>query len=159
MAPTVSGVAPQDGATGVAVDANAEATFSEAMDANTLTSNTFTLTKQGAPTPVGATVSYDAATKTATFDPSADLEANTTYTATVKGGTSGVKDLAGNPLASDKTWSFTTAVTLGDGQWQTLAPSSTNRQEVSYVQSEGKFYLAGGSTLQERYDPKTNSWA
>ena len=26
------------------------------------------------------------------------------------------------------------------------------------MQSEGKFYLAGGSTLHERYDPKTNSW-
>ena len=44
------------------------------------------------------------------------------------------------------------------GEWQTLAPSSTNRQEVSYVQVDGKFYLAGGSTLHERYDPKTNSW-
>ena len=44
------------------------------------------------------------------------------------------------------------------GEWQTLAPSSTNRQEVSYVEADGKFYLAGGSTLHERYDPKTNSW-
>jgi hypothetical protein len=44
------------------------------------------------------------------------------------------------------------------GAWQTLAPSSTNRQEVSYVQAGGKFYLAGGSRLHERYDPKANSW-
>jgi hypothetical protein len=99
----------------VAVDANAEATFSEAMDASTINANNFTLAEQGTTTPVGATVSYDAATKTATLDPSADLEANTTYTATVKGGTSGVKDLAGNPLASDKTWSFTTAAGTASG--------------------------------------------
>src|SRR5215212_2099962 len=114
-APTVSGTAPQAGATGVALGANVDATFSAAMDASTITnattgvSNTFTLTKQGATTPLAATVSYDAAAKKATLDPSANLEANTTYTATVKGGAGGAKDLAGNPLASDKTWSFTTA--------------------------------------------------
>ena len=48
------------------------------------------------------------------------------------------------------------------GEWQTsLAPSGANRQEVSYVQAGGKFYLAGGSTtgLHERYDPATGSWS
>jgi N-acetylneuraminic acid mutarotase len=47
------------------------------------------------------------------------------------------------------------------GQWKTLAPSSASRQEVSYVEVGGKFYLAGGrnKTLHERYDPKTNSWS
>ena len=44
------------------------------------------------------------------------------------------------------------------GNWQTIAPSSKNRQEVAYVQVDGRFYLAGGGTLHERYDPKTNSW-
>ena len=33
----------------------------------------------------------------------------TTYTATVKGGAIGFADIAGNPLAQDRTWSFTTA--------------------------------------------------
>ena len=32
----------------------------------------------------------------------------TTYTATVKGGAVGVKDVAGNALAADVSWSFTT---------------------------------------------------
>ena len=45
---------------------------------------------------------------TATLTPSAALEASTSYTATVKGGASGVKDLAGNALAADSSWSFTT---------------------------------------------------
>jgi Ca2+-binding RTX toxin-like protein len=47
------------------------------------------------------------------------------------------------------------------GQWQTRAASPTNRQEVSYVQAGGKFYLAGGNTrgLHERYDPATDSWS
>ena len=51
------------------------------------------------------------------------------------------------------------------GQWQTRAPSGPERQEVSYVEAGGKFYLAGGfmpgsgrTDLNERYDPQTNSW-
>jgi len=106
-APTVRGVAPQEGATGVVVGANAEATFSEAMDPATVSSSTFTLTKQGTTQPLTAQVSYDAATRKATLNPTADLEAGTSYTATIKGGSGGVRDLAGNPLAADKIWSFT----------------------------------------------------
>jgi hypothetical protein len=37
-----------------------------------------------------------------------NLNPNAKYTATIKGGSSGVKNAAGNPLASDKVWSFTT---------------------------------------------------
>jgi acid phosphatase type 7 len=119
-APTVSGVAPAEGAKDVAATANAEATFSEAMDLNTISTTTFTLTKQSASQPLTAQVSYDAATKKATLDPTSDLEAGATYTATLKGGVTGMKDLAGNPLAADKTWSFTTAAPA-----DTTAPETT----------------------------------
>src|SRR5829696_4718064 len=108
-APAVEGVTPQDGATDVALADNTEATFSEAMDSSTINGSTFTLTKQGASQPVVAQVSYDSATKKATLDPGADLEAGATFTVTLKGGTSGVKDVAGNPLTADKSWSFSTA--------------------------------------------------
>src|SRR5215210_3058633 len=110
VAPTVSGVAPAEGATDVAVTANAEVTFSEDMDPSTISTTTFTLTKQGASQPLTAQVSYDAATKRATLDPNADLDPSTTYLATLKGGPTGVKDLAGNPLGADKAWSFSTGV-------------------------------------------------
>ncbi len=110
-APTVTSVAPADAATGVAAGANVAAVFSEAMDAATLTTATFTLVRQGTTTPVAAPVTYDAAAKRATLDPDANLAAGATYTATVKGGASGAKDLAGNPLAADRVWSFTTAGT------------------------------------------------
>lgn len=40
------------------------------------------------------------------LEPAADLTVGTTYTATIKGGTNGVKDAADNALASDKTWTF-----------------------------------------------------
>ena len=44
---------------------------------------------------------------TATFTPSHGLSPNTQYTATI---TTGVTDQAGNPLISDKIWSFTTTI-------------------------------------------------
>ena len=82
--PSVSSVAPSDGARGVALDGNVEAGFSEAMDASTITDSTFTLTLDG--TPVSATVSYDPTTKKATLNPNTALQADKTYTAKVKGG-------------------------------------------------------------------------
>jgi Ca2+-binding RTX toxin-like protein len=107
--PTISSVAPADGQSEVAQVANMEATFSEAIDASTLTSTTFTLS-QPYGTTVSASVSYDPATKKATLDPAAPLDPQSTYTATIKGGTDGVKDSAGNALANDKIWSFTTTL-------------------------------------------------
>jgi subtilisin family serine protease len=122
-APTVGGVSPADGAADVAPGTDVTATFSEEMDPLTVTKDTFTLVpSEGGPN-VAATVSYDAPSKTATLklDPDAALEAGKKYTATV---TTGVKDKAGNALAADKTWSFTTtspATTSPD----TTAPSVT----------------------------------
>ncbi|WP_197446257.1 DUF4082 domain-containing protein [Tautonia plasticadhaerens] len=107
-APTVTGRSPAAGATGVAVGANVTATFSEAMTASTVGASTFVLSGPGGGA-VAAAVTYDAATRTATLDPAANLAAGTSYTATVVGGSAGVKDLAGNPLAADAVWSFTTA--------------------------------------------------
>jgi len=107
-APTVTQTTPAGGATGVAVDTTATATFSEAMDPATVTASTFTLLQQGSQTPIQAGVSYDVAARTATLTPAASLQAGATYTATVKGGASGAKDLAGNALAADVTWSFQT---------------------------------------------------
>ena len=112
--PTISGVAPADGQTDVALDAKVEATFSEAMDEVSVTDPAnFTLIKQdGTPegTQVAAHLSYDPATKKATLDPDADLDPQSSYTATIRGGTDGVTDSSGNPLASDEEWSFTTTL-------------------------------------------------
>lgn len=58
---------------------------------------------------VPASVSYSAGTNTATLTPTTPLSASIAYTATVKGGASGVKDVAGNALAADNDWSFSTA--------------------------------------------------
>jgi Ca2+-binding RTX toxin-like protein len=108
--PTVVGVAPANGQTEAAPEANAEATFSEAIDPSTLTNTTFTVSKPYGGTSVPATLSYDPSTKKATLDPDAPLDSRATYTATIKGGTDGVKDSSGNSLANDEVWSFTTTL-------------------------------------------------
>lgn len=103
-APRVTAVSPSSGARRVAPGANVLATFSEAMQTSTITKATVSLVRKGTTRPVVAKVSYSPTTKRATLDPSASLARGATYTATV---TTGAKDLAGNPLAPRKTWSFT----------------------------------------------------
>jgi glucose/arabinose dehydrogenase/endonuclease YncB( thermonuclease family) len=108
VAPTVSSTVPAASATGVAVTSSVQAIFSEAMNASSLSTTTFTLVQQGSTTPLAATVTYDAPSTTASLKTTANLLTGTIYTATVKGGASGAKDVAGNPLAADKVWTFTT---------------------------------------------------
>ena len=69
-----------------------EATFSKAMDANTINDSTFTLTQPDGTDPdtnpdlVGGAVVYNSMSNTATLTPSANLDYSTTYTATVTTG-------------------------------------------------------------------------
>jgi len=107
--PTVTANSPGTGATDVPLNPAITATFSKSMDAATINSSTFEL-RDTANTLIPANVSYDAGTSTATLTPSSSLSATSTYTATVKGGSTDprVKDLAGNALAANVSWSFTT---------------------------------------------------
>ncbi len=87
------------------------ATFSEGMDPSTITTVTFNL-KHGVK-PVSGTVTFSDVI--AVFTPTNNLAASTFYTATI---TTGVKDLAGNALAGNKVWTFTTGTTP-----DTIAPT------------------------------------
>ncbi|MDQ3776568.1 MAG: Ig-like domain-containing protein [Pseudomonadota bacterium] len=108
--PTVTSALPADGATGVSTTTTVSAGFSEPMDQATISTTTVKLAAGSNP-PVSATVTYTATTKTATLTPSSALGAGVLYTATVQGGAGGAKDVAGNALATDFSWSFTTATT------------------------------------------------
>jgi uncharacterized repeat protein (TIGR01451 family) len=97
----VKTVSPMDGATGVNVDADVEATFNITM--TNASSATFML--EGPDGDVTGTVDYTTTTQTATFDPDEDLAYETTYTATLS------KDLeasTGITLGEDYEWTFTT---------------------------------------------------
>jgi len=87
------------GAICVPLDQKIKVTFDEQMDSLTINPSTFFI--EG----VAGTVTYDVVSQTATFTPSANLAANTTYTITV---TTGVKDMGGVPLPTPFLQTFTT---------------------------------------------------
>ena len=97
----------EDKSTGVATTATIEVTFAEAIDPTSLTTATFTL-QQPDGQPVAATVTYDAASQTATLDPKTSLAPKTPYVAMLKGGAGGIATASGPVFPSDITWSFTT---------------------------------------------------
>jgi len=100
-APTVLSVNPLTNATGVELNKHVALTFSEAMNPNTVNTTTFTL-KQGT-TAIAGTVTYSGVV--ATFTPINSLGYSTVYTVAIS---TGAKDLAGNALASNNTFTFTT---------------------------------------------------
>lgn len=110
-APSVTLVNPAEDSTGVCINKTVNATFSEPMSPSSLTTTTLTLAPSSSlNTPVTAVITYDALTRIASINPSANLTASTAYTATVLSGAQGAKDLAGNALQADKVWRFTTGV-------------------------------------------------
>ena len=104
-APTVVSISPIDGSTGNCLTKSVTAAFSEAMDPTTITASSFVVTAGGLA--VAGTVSYDSAAMLATFVPTAaaGFAPNTAFVVTV---TTAATDLAGNALAADKVWGFST---------------------------------------------------
>lgn len=133
--PTVTSTDPLDDAIDVERNKTVEATFSEEMDPSTINTSTFTL-MQGS-NAVSGDVNYSGLM--ATFNPTNTLSAETVYTATI---TTEAKDLAGNALAADKVWSFTTGgsasnlatVDLGAaGNYVILAKTAINNNPTSDI--------------------------
>jgi hypothetical protein len=158
-APTIILTNPVSGATGVPLNASANATFSAAMDPTTITSATFTLTGPPGATLVPGTVTYAPASFIATFTPANPLAMNTQYTATV---TTGAKDQFGNALAPGAVpnpWSFTTgppfigggpgAVNLGSAATfgSFGGTQGITNQGINTVINNGNIGTTGTSTL------------
>jgi hypothetical protein len=106
--PTVSSTIPVNNGTSMSINSALAAVFSEAMDPSTVSSATFTL-MQGT-TLIPGTVTYLG--MTAAFVPTTPLAYNTVYTAAIN---TGVQDLAGNDMAANYQWSFTTYDNSGSG--------------------------------------------
>jgi acid phosphatase type 7 len=147
--PTVTNVVPGNGASDVPIGSKVEATFSKAMDQNTINGSTFTLSKPDGPDsdtnpdPVLGTVAYDSTSNKATLSPSANLAYGTTYTATVKGGTSGVKDTAGNPLSADEVWTFTTKALPAPSNLSATRSGSPTKQRIDLTWTDNSSSEAG----------------
>jgi methionine-rich copper-binding protein CopC len=104
--PTIVAVLPTSGATNIRTDSAVSLTFSEAIDQSTITATTVSLKNTNTSAVVVATLTYDVGTNKVTLRPNGPLSNSTSYTLTI---TTGIKDLAGNALASNFTSSFTTA--------------------------------------------------
>ncbi|UCF05498.1 MAG: Ig-like domain-containing protein [bacterium] len=98
---------PLAGSIDVVLNTKIAMEFSEPLDPTTINASTI----QISPSPDAASLSessggfsYNDANKTVVYTPGSNLQLGTEYTVTV---TTGVKDLAGNPLASEYSWVFT----------------------------------------------------
>ncbi len=172
-APSISAASPAKNATGISTSSTVTATFSAAMNASTINSGTFTLTGPTG-TSVSGTVTYDTSTNTATFAPSFPLSTGTQYTATVNTGAYGLDGVA---LASNYSWSFTTAspppggvntITVGGGPtgiaidasgnvWVANTGSNTVQElNASSGSISGTFSVTGAAYLA--IDASGNVW-
>ena len=134
--PIVTATDPDADALDVSLGKRVHATFDIAMNAWTITDGTFTV-QQGA-TDIGGEVTYDAATRTATFAPDDALDLSLAYTATI---TIGAEASGGAALAAEHVWTFETGacslapMSLGlAGSYAVMAGSevtSTGETEVT----------------------------
>ncbi|MEO7939791.1 MAG: ice-binding family protein [Burkholderiaceae bacterium] len=107
-APTVTSVSPVDTSNNVCLTQAVTVLFSEAMDPMTVTTANVVVSNGGMA--VAGSVSYDDNSQTASFLPTnpAGFAANTAFVVTVRSGATGLRDIAGNPLAADQVSGFTT---------------------------------------------------
>jgi hypothetical protein len=144
--PTVLSTSPANGATNVAISSVITVTFSEAMDLFTIDAATVTLRNNTTSATVAGTFSYNAGTNTSTFAPTAALAYSTGYTLTLN---TGVKDVAGNSLASPYVSVFTTVA----------APDATPPTVISTSPVNGAANVAVGTvvniTFSETMDAAT----
>lgn len=104
--PPTATCVPVDAASNVAIDANIVVTFNEAIQASDVTGANFFLMKSDG-TAAAGTLSINAAHTIVTFDPTSNLTGSSAAYVFVV--TTGVKDLAGNALATPLVINFTTA--------------------------------------------------
>jgi hypothetical protein len=150
---SVASTNPISGAASVCPSANINASFSvpsgSRMDPVSINSGTFTVTGPApALTPVvPSSVLLDLFTgRIATFAPLNPLSTGVIYTAKIKGGASGVKDLTipANILANDFTWTFTVAPAAGS----CLPPVDLLSVALGSAASFGTFGGSAGVTNQ-----------
>ena len=151
-APTILLTTPAAGAAAVALNSAVNATFSKAMNPQTITTATFQVRPTGAPADafLAGTVFYDAATLVATFTPAAELAPGTSYTAAV----TGAKDLAGNALAAGPVpipWTFSTGSALAQGPVALGSAASFGLMATLTITNTGPSTVNGNVSL----DPGT----
>lgn len=165
--PAVTITSPADGNSGIALTTTITAKFSADIDSSTLTSASFYVSNGVTPAAVNG-ITYDSATRTVTFTPSANLAFSTTYTVTI---TTAVKDTIGTAMAANKVWSFTTIppdttpptvtstspanTATGIAQNTVITATFSEAMAQATVEASGSFTLNNGITGTVSYNPAT----
>ena len=155
ITPTVTSETPAPNATNVPLATTVTATFNESVLGSSITTSNFVL-KDSNNNTVTATVSYSDSTHTATLTPSSPLAASATYTASI----SGVKDAAGNVMASPFTWSFTTTTTIPTVTGNSPASGATGVGNTTAVTATFNESVLGSSITTSNFvlkDSKDNT--
>ena len=139
-APTVTSITPVAGATNVSISTAITVVFGQAMNAASVSSSTVQLLTPSA-VAVAATVTYNAATQTATLTPTSPLTGNTAYTVIVSSGLTGVRDSLGNAFAISPRLMFTTtnATPATYSVFGSTTPTLVDAGDTSAVQLGAKF--------------------
>ena len=108
--PLVGSTIPSNSSINAPLGTTISANFNEGLDEATITGSSVFIRDLNSNSLVPATISYNAGLQTIVVTPNSALAYLTLYEVTIKGGTGTdrVKDIAGNALAADYTWRFTT---------------------------------------------------
>jgi outer membrane protein assembly factor BamB len=140
---------PINNAENISLSVNIKVTFNELINPSSLTSFSF-IVKDSISTPVSGVITYDAVTKTATFNPGLNLKRAETYTITI---TTAVQDHWSNELdgnsnnisegspTDDFSWSFSTSSnnppTLTNPSLNPNSGSTSTEFEFKVVYTDG----------------------
>ena len=160
--PSVTTRSPASGSTGVAVTTTVVAGFNKALNPATVTTaNLQLLDPAGAVVP--ASIAYNSTIFTATLTPLSSLSNANTYTVLINGGTTGVKDTAGNGMVDDVTWSFSTVAGAGGVSiWSPgVSPSVVDSGDPNAVELGVRFRsdLSGSISAIRFYKSPANTGA
>lgn len=145
VAPTAISHQPEHNSSDIPLNISIPATFDEDVDPATITPDTVLVVDDITGETLEGEITYDHSSKTAIFR-NAELLPDSIYTVAL---TTGIKDLAGNPMEEDYTWQFTTGESL-----DTTSPTVVNTFPVhnSLNVSLNSVIVA---TFSEAIDPST----
>jgi hypothetical protein len=147
--PNVTTVSPTDGAASVTLGETVTATFDQTMMDTSFNTDTFIIADPGNNVQSGA-ITYDNSSKSVSFVATNGFVPNTTYTATLKGGSgTAVKNGGGVALAADYSWSFTTAASN---------PCPCTLKDRAAPEGSASFDDNGGGELGVKIKASTNGY-
>ncbi len=147
-APRVLANSPLAGLTNIGINTPVSVIFSKPLDPATVNSTNFEL-KDNSDRVIPVKIHFSVNSSKALLIPGLALHYSTTYTVTVKGGETGIKDLEGNKMATDFAWSFTVTAPPYEGAGgpiliisSSLSPFSSYMAEILRAQGYTCFRVA-----------------